>query len=70
MKPPYSAMGLICPRQLRRLNLRDAAEDLVHASGMGFLVHGRDRNKNLHVYSLLGLSTHKNVKCYPTMTKV
>ena len=33
------------------------------------LVHGWDRNKNVHVYSFLGLSTHKNVKCYPTMTK-
>ena len=33
------------------------------------LVHGWDRTKNLHVYSLLGLGTHKNVKCSPTMTK-
>ena len=33
------------------------------------LVHGWDRIKNLHFYSLLGLSTHKHVKCYPTMTK-
>ena len=33
------------------------------------LVHGWDRTKNVHVYSLLGLSTHKNVKCYPTMTQ-
>ena len=33
------------------------------------LVHGWDRIKNLHFYSLLALSTHKNVKCYPTMTK-
>ena len=32
-------------------------------------VHGRDRIKHVHVYSLLGLSTHKHVKCYPTMTK-
>ena len=34
------------------------------------LVHGWDRIKNLNVYSSLGLSTHKNVKCYPTMTKI
>ena len=34
-----------------------------------FLVHGRDRIKNLDFYSLLALSTHKIVKCYPTMTK-
>ena len=31
---------------------------------------GPDRIKNLHFYSLLGLSTRKNVKCYPTMTKL
>ena len=36
----------------------------------GFLVHGWDRIKNLNFYSLLALSTHKNVKCYPSMTKV
>ena len=39
------------------------------ASSSRFLVHGRDRIKNVHFYSLLGLSSHKNVKCYPTMTK-
>ena len=33
------------------------------------LVHGWDRIENLFLYSLLALSTHKNVKCYPTMTK-
>ena len=33
------------------------------------LVHGWDRIKNLSLYSLLALSTHKNVKYYPTMTK-
>ena len=33
------------------------------------LVHGWDRIKHVHVYSLLALSTHKNVKRYPTMTK-
>ena len=33
------------------------------------LVHGWDRINNLSFYSLLALSTHKNVKCYPTMTK-
>ena len=32
------------------------------------LVHGWDRIKNLDFYSLLALSTLKNVKCYPTMT--
>ena len=32
-------------------------------------VHGRDRIKNVNFYSLLALSAHKNVKCYPTMTK-
>ena len=32
-------------------------------------VHGWDRIKNVHFYSSLGLSTHKNVKCYPAMTK-
>ena len=26
--------------------------------------------KNLNLYSLLALSTHKNVKCYPTMTRL
>ena len=25
--------------------------------------------KNLNFYSVLALSTHKNEKCYPTMTK-
>ena len=33
------------------------------------LVHGWDRIRNLNFYSLLALSTHKNVKCHPTMTK-
>ena len=33
------------------------------------LVHGWDRIKNPNLYSLLALSTHKNVKCYPTITK-
>ena len=33
------------------------------------LVHGWDRIKNVHVESLLVLSTHTNVKCYPTMKK-
>ena len=27
------------------------------------LVHGWDSFKNVHVYSLVGLSTHQNVKC-------
>ena len=35
-----------------------------------FLAHGRDRMKHVRLYSLLGLSTHKNETCYPTMTKV
>ena len=35
----------------------------------GVLVHGWDRIKNVHFYSLLRLSTHTNVKCYLTMTK-
>ena len=35
-----------------------------------YLVHGWDRIKNLNLYSLLSLSTHKNVECYPTMTKL
>ena len=33
------------------------------------LVHGWDSMKKEQFYSLLGLSTHKNVKCSPTMTK-
>ena len=33
------------------------------------LVHGWDRIKNVHVYSILGLATHKNVNCCPTMVK-
>ena len=33
------------------------------------LVHGWDRIKHIHFYSLLALSTPKNVKCYPAMTK-
>ena len=33
------------------------------------LVHGWDRIKNSIFFSLLALSNHKNVKCYPTMTK-
>ena len=33
------------------------------------LIHGGDTIKNLKCSSLLALSTHKNVKCYPTMTK-
>ena len=39
-------------------------------SSTSLLVHGWDRIKNVHVYSLLGLSTHKNLKCYPTITKL
>ena len=35
----------------------------------GILVHGWDRIEMYFFYSLLGLSTHKNVKCYPTITK-
>ena len=35
-----------------------------------YLVHGWDRIKNVHSYSFLSLSTHKNDKCYPTMTKL
>ena len=34
------------------------------------LVHGWDKIKFFIFYSLLALSTHKNAKCYPTMTKV
>ena len=37
--------------------------------GLGTLVHGWHRIKHVHFYYVLGLSTHKNVKCYPTMTK-
>ena len=33
------------------------------------LVHGWGSIRNLNLYPLLGLSTLKNVKCYPTMTK-
>ena len=33
------------------------------------LVHSWDSNKILKLYSLLSLSTLKNVKCYPTMIK-
>ena len=33
------------------------------------LVRGWDKIEHVHFYSLLGLSTHTNVKCYPTMTK-
>ena len=33
------------------------------------LVHGWDRLKNVRFNSLLGLSTHENVKCYPAMVK-
>ena len=33
------------------------------------LVHGWDRITDLYCYALLALSAHKNVKCYPTMTK-
>ena len=40
------------------------------SDGLGFLVHGWDRIKHVHFHSLLGLSTHKSVKCYPTMVKV
>ena len=36
---------------------------------LNVLVHGWDRTKNLNSYSLLALSIHKHVKCYPTMTK-
>ena len=39
------------------------------SSASRLLVHGWDRINNLHFYSLLGLSSHKNGKCYPTMTK-
>ena len=37
--------------------------------GSGLLDHGWERIKNVYFYSLLALSTHKNVKCYPTMTQ-
>ena len=33
------------------------------------IVHGWDSIENLSFNSLLGLSIHQNVKCYPTMTK-
>ena len=33
------------------------------------LVHGWGSVKNATCYSLLGLRTHNNEKCYPTMTK-
>ena len=36
----------------------------------GLLVHGWDTINKLNSHSLLGLSTLKNVKCYPTLTKV
>ena len=36
----------------------------------GSLVHGWGRIKNVHFYSLLGLSTHQNINMYPTMRKV
>ena len=39
------------------------------ASASSLLAHGWDRIKHLNCYSLLALSTHKNVKSYPTMTK-
>ena len=32
--------------------------------------HGWDSIKDCHLYSFLFLSIHKNVKCYPTMTKI
>ena len=35
-----------------------------------YLVHSWEDIKDLSCYSVLGLSTLKNVKCYPTMTKV
>ena len=38
-------------------------------SALGSLAHGLDSSENVHVYSLLGFSTHKNVTCYPTRTK-
>ena len=34
-----------------------------------YLVHGWDRIKHVRFYSLLGLSTLKNVKRFPTMIK-
>ena len=37
--------------------------------GAGFLGHGRDRIKNLHVYSCLALSTHKKRKMLPNYDK-
>ena len=50
--------------------LGSAARVVVIRAPSPLLVHGWDRNKNLNAYSILALSTHKNVKYYPTMTKL
>ena len=50
------------PAGLRDLGLAEPSRS--------FLVHGWDRIKNVRFDSLLGLSIHKNVNCYPTMPKV
>ena len=52
----------LAERLLCGLSFRDAGLP-------GLLVHGWDSIKILKLYSLLGLSTLKNVKCYPTTTK-
>ena len=53
------------------LGLQSSQQDarINEATSTSTLVHGWDSIKNLNFYSLLALSTHKNVKCYPTVTK-
>ena len=49
--------------------LRKTHTNYAEPSSTSKLAHGWNRIKNLHFYSSLALSTNKNVKCYPTMTK-
>ena len=58
---PQEAQAQLLPRSSAVVR---ASITPISCQGCGTgLVHGWDRIKNVHCYSFLGLSTHKNVKC-------
>ena len=67
--PKEFALELLALR-LRGVSGSAARGVVVRRAPSPLLVHGWDRIKNVNAYSLLALSTHKNVKYYPTMTKL
>ena len=52
------------------LNPEPWAPNPEHQTGpQSGLAHGWDRINNVQLFFFMGLSTRKNAKCYPTMTK-